>query len=66
MTESIPGGLETFFISSLAISFFPTSSSFNKEPTIGFSAPNVEISSETISSGFCLLIIFFQLDQVSA
>ena len=43
------------------MSFFPTSSSFNKEPTIGFSASNVEISSKTSSSGFCLFIIFLRI-----
>ena len=36
MAKSTPGDLGTFFISSLAMSFFPTSSSFNREPTIGF------------------------------
>ena len=58
MVKSIPGGLGAFFISSLAISFFPTSSSFIKEPTIAFLASNVEIFSKISSSGFCLLIIF--------
>ena len=52
------GGLGAFLISSLAISFFPTSSSFRSDPTIGFSALNVKISSKTSSSGFCLLKIF--------
>ena len=55
MTKSIPGGLGPFFISSLAISFFPTSSSLSKEPIIGFLASNVEISAKTNSSGSCLL-----------
>ena len=58
MAKSTPGGLGDFFISSLAISFLPKSSFFSKEPTTGFSASNVEISSKTSSSGFCLLIIF--------
>ena len=47
-----------FFISLLTMSFFPTYSSFNKEPRTGFSASNIEMSSKTTSSGFCLLIIF--------
>ena len=55
MTKSIPGGLGPFFISSLAISFFPTSSSLSKEPIVGFLASNVEISPKTNSSGSCLL-----------
>ena len=58
MAESIPGGLGAFFISSLAISFFPISIPFNKEQTIGFSATNVEVSSKASSNGFYLLIIF--------
>ena len=58
MEKSIPGSFRAFFISLLARSFFPTSSSFSKEPTIGFLASNVEISSKTSSTGFCLLIIF--------
>ena len=58
MAKSTPGGLGNFFISSLAISFFPTSRSFSKEPTIGLSASNVEIFSKTRLSGFCLLKIF--------
>ena len=56
--KSVPGGLGAFFKSSLATSFFPTSGSFSKEPTTGFSASNVEISSKTSSIGFCLLRIF--------
>ena len=44
MVKSTPGGPGAFLISSLAMDFFPTSSSFNKEPTIGFSASNVEMS----------------------
>ena len=58
MAKSTPGGLVAFFISSLAMSFFPTSSSFSSDPTIGFSSSNVETSSKTSSSGFCLLKIF--------
>ena len=61
MAISTPGGLGAFFISSRAMSFFPTSSSFNKEPPIGFSASNVEMSLKSSSSGFCLLIIFLLL-----
>ena len=66
MTKSTPGGPGAFFISSLATSFLPTSSSFSKEPTVGFSASNVEISSKTTSSGFCLLKIFCLLAQALA
>ena len=58
MAKSTPGGLVAFFISSLAMSFFPTSSSFSSDPTIGFSSSNVESSSKTSSSGFYLLKIF--------
>ena len=58
MTKSVPGGPGAFFISSLATSFLSTSSSFSKEPTVGFSASNFEISSKTSSSRFCLLKIF--------
>ena len=61
MAKSTPGGLGAFFISSRAMPFFPTSSSFNKEPPIGFSASNVEMSLKSSSSGFCLLIIFLLL-----
>ena len=42
--KSIPGGCEAFLIRPLAVSFLPTSSSHNSEPTIGFSASKVEIS----------------------
>ena len=52
MTKSTPDGPGAFFISSLATCFLPTSSSFSKEPTIGFSASNVEMSSKTSSRGF--------------
>ena len=41
---SSPSGLGTFFTRSLAASFLPTLSSLNKEPAIGFSPSNVEIS----------------------
>ena len=58
ITKSTPGGPGAFYLSSLAISFFPMSSSFNKETTTGFSASNVEISSETSSTGFYLLRTF--------
>ena len=34
--KTVPGGTGAFFISSPATSFFPTSSSFSKEPTTGF------------------------------
>ena len=47
-----------FLISSLARSFFPTSMCLRSEPTIGFSASNVDTASKTNSRGFCLLIIF--------
>ena len=50
--------LVLFLISSLAMSFFPASSSFSSDLTIGFLASNVEISSKTSSSGFCVLKIF--------
>ena len=40
IAKSISDGLGAFFISSLAISFFSTSSFFSKEPTIRFSASN--------------------------
>ena len=67
MAKSTPGGLGAFFISSRAMLFFPTSSSFNKEPTIGCSLSNNEMSSKINSSGFCLLIIYFYLlDQAFA
>ena len=36
----------------------PLSSSLSKDPTIGFSASKVDISSNISSSGFCLLKIF--------
>ena len=58
MTKSVPSGPGAFFISLLATSFLPTSGSFSKQPIIGFSASNVEISSKRSSSGFCLLKIF--------
>ena len=64
--KSSPAGPGAFFISSLATSFLPTSSSFSKEPTIGFSASNVEISSKTSSSGFVFLKYFCLLDQAFA
>ena len=51
MTKSTPDGPGAFFISSLATCFLPTSSSFSKEPTIGFSASNVEMFSKTSSRG---------------
>ena len=56
--NSTPGCLGAFFISSLAMSIFPTSSSFRSDTTIGFSASNVEISLRTSSSRFYLLKIF--------
>ena len=54
ISKSIPGGRGAFFISSFAMSFFPTFSFFNKEPTIVFSASNIAISSKTSSKGFIL------------
>ena len=58
MVKSNPGGPGAFFIRSLATSFFPTSSSLSNEPIMGFSASNVEISSNINSKGFCHLKIF--------
>ena len=49
--------LGALLMRSLAISFLPTVSSLNKKSTIGFLASNVEMSSKTNSSGFCLLAI---------
>ena len=44
--KSIPGG-GSFLIGSLAISFFVMSSSRRKDPTIGFCASKMEMSSNT-------------------
>ena len=44
MTKSIPGNCDIYFITSLPAFFLPTSSSHNREPTIGFSASKVEMS----------------------
>ena len=57
IAKSWSGGPGTCFIRSLAKTF-PTSSSLSREPTIGFSASKVEISSKTSSKGFCRLKIF--------
>ena len=59
MTRSTPGGPGSFFTRSPAVSVFLPSSSLSKDPTIGFSASKVNISSKTSSIGFCLLKIFF-------
>ena len=53
-----PGGPGACFIRSLAKTFFPTSSSLSRAPTIGFSESKVKISSKTSSRGFCHLKIF--------
>ena len=58
ITISNPGGVGVYLIRSLDKFFFPKSSSLRREPTIGFSASNVEISSKTSSKRFCLLRIF--------
>ena len=50
--KACPGGPGVCFIRSLPETFCPKSSSLSKEPTIGFSASNVEISSKTSSNGF--------------
>ena len=42
----------------LSVCFFFKSISLSKDRTIRFSASNVDISSETSSGGFCLVIIF--------
>ena len=63
MAKSIAGSFGAFFISLLAISFFPTSSYFSKEPTIGFLVSNIEISSKKSSTRFCLLIIFLLIES---
>ena len=55
---SAPGGAVAGWTKSLAKFFFATSSSLRRDPTIGFSASNVEISSKISSKGFCLLGIF--------
>ena len=55
IAKSCPSAPGVCFIWSLAKTFFPTSSSLSKEPTIGFSASKEEISSKTGSKGlFCL------------
>ena len=58
IAKSATGGFGACLIRSLDKFFFPTSSSLRREPTIGFSASNVEMSSKTSSKGFCLLRIF--------
>ena len=55
---STPGGLGAFFTRSLATCFLLIPSFLSKEPTIGFSASKVDMSSKTSSRGFCLLRIF--------
>ena len=54
---SVSGSPGAFFTISLATSFLRTSGSFSKEPTTGFPAPNVDMSSKTSSKGFCFLSI---------
>ena len=49
--KSTPG-VGAFLTRSLAISFFPMSSSCKKDPTIGFCASKVEMSLNTSSRGF--------------
>ena len=56
--KSCHGGPGAGFIRLLAKTFFPTSSSLSREPTIVFSASKVEISSKASSNGLCLLKIF--------
>ena len=46
------------FIKSLSVCFLFKSISLSNEPTIGFSASKVEMSSKTSSKGFCLLSIY--------
>ena len=58
IAKSWSGGPGTCFIRWLAKTFFPTSRSLSREPTIGFSASKVEISSKTTYRGFCRLKIF--------
>ena len=53
-----PGGLGASLTRLLATSFLPTSRCFSKEPKIGFSASNFEISSKRSSSGFYILLMF--------
>ena len=56
-----PPGLGAFLISSLTRSSFPMSSSRSKDPTTGFCASKVEISSNTSLRGFCRQKIFFDI-----
>ena len=58
--KSTPG-VGFFLITSLTISFFPTSSSRRKDGTIGFCPSNVETSSNTSSREFWCRKIFFDI-----
>ena len=61
--KSTPGGPGTFFTRSPppppSSYFMSPLSSHSRDPTIGFSTSKNDISSKTISSGFCLLKILF-------
>ena len=63
VAKSTPGGPGTFFTRSPppppSSYFMSPLSSHSRDPTIGFSTSKNDISSKTISSGFCLLKILF-------
>ena len=52
IASSFPGTPDKDFIKSLSVCFFFKSSSLIKDPTIGFSASDVQKSSKTTSKGF--------------
>ena len=58
ISNSFAGWLDKDLIKSLSVCFLFKSISLSKDPTIGFSASNVETSSKTTSRGFCLFKIF--------
>ena len=58
ISKSLPGWLSRDFIKSLSVCFLFKSISLSNEPTIGFSASKVEMSSKTSSKGFCLLSVY--------
>ena len=58
ISNSLPGSLGKFLVKSLSVPFLKKSSSLSKESTMGFSASNVETSSNTSSKGFRLQRIF--------
>ena len=64
--KSIPGGCGAFLIRSLAKSFFPTSSSHNSEPTMGFPHQRYKYFEKQALEGFVFSIYFSLWDLIFA